>query len=43
LWGYLKRGVYVTETQNNEEFKVCIRDEIAGLAEVLRSGIKDFH
>ena len=33
----------MTKTRNNEEFKVYIRDEIAGIAEVLRSGIKDFH
>jgi hypothetical protein len=43
LWGYLKSGVYVAKTRNNEEFKVCVRDEIAGIAEVLRRGIKDFH
>jgi hypothetical protein len=43
LWSYLKSCVYVTKTRNNEEFKVCFHDEIAGIAEVLRSGIKDFH
>jgi hypothetical protein len=43
LWGYLKSGVYVAKTRNNEEFKVCVRDEIAGIAEVLRRGIKDFY
>jgi hypothetical protein len=42
LWGYLNSGVYVTKTRNNEEFKVCIRDAIAGITEVLRSGINCF-